>query len=180
MMEKHSVLPFTLAVLMQRVALNNRWQAYRWKPLEILADAQPGGARVLIAGEAEQRWLFPGFAVHLHADETPGYFLNLSSATPCWFVMWRLEEMDGQEVAVPKSLTLSYDEAARQVDGGEQVDTLPLADEVAAWLAEYTQQHFQYEGKKKRKRPSFEGGEAVQKMAQAETAVVLPITQGQR
>ncbi|WP_323494382.1 DUF3305 domain-containing protein, partial [Sphingomonas sp. 10B4] len=70
-MEKHSVLPFTLAVLMQRVALNNRWQAYRWKPLEILADAQPGGARVLIAGEAEQRWLFPGFAVHLHADETP-------------------------------------------------------------------------------------------------------------
>jgi hypothetical protein len=60
--------------------------------------------------------------------------------------MWRMEEVDGVELAVPKSVSLSYDEAAQQIDGGEQVDILPLSTDVAAWLAEYTQ-YFRYEGK---------------------------------
>ena len=167
-MEKHTELPFTLSVLMQRLPMNNRWQAYQWTALEIMPDAPDARRHQMVGGDAEQRWIFPGFRLQLFVDETPGYFLNLSSATPCWFVMWRMEEINGQEVAVPKSLTLSYDEAARQVDGGEQIDTLPLSDEIAGWLAEYTQEHFRYEGKKPRKRPSFEGGEGVQRMAQAE------------
>lgn len=170
-MEKNTELPFTLSVIMQRMPMNNRWQPFQWKPLEILADTPDAKIHQLMNGDGEQRWLFPGFSATLHVDETPGYFLNLSSETPCWFVMWRMEEVDGVELAVPKSVSLSYDEAARQIDGGEQVDILPLSTDVAAWLAEYTQQYFRYEGKKPRKRPSFEGGEGVQKMALAEASV---------
>jgi hypothetical protein len=169
-MEKYTELPFSLSVIMQRLPINNRWQSHQWKPLEVLPDVPGVHAHLLLDNDDEQRWLFPAFEARLYVDETPGYFLNLSSETPCWFIMWRFEEINGQQVAVPKSLTLSYDEAARQIDGGEQVDTLPISDEVAGWLAEYTQQHFRYEGKKQRKRPSFEGGEGVQKMAQAEAA----------
>jgi hypothetical protein len=79
-----------------------------------------------------------------------------------------LEEVDGQELAVPKSVTLSYNEAARQMDGGERVDTLPLSAEILEWLTAFTQAHYHPEPKRKHKKPSFEGGEGVDKMARAE------------
>lgn len=168
MMDTPAELAFPVSIVMQRLPLHNRWQAFQWKLLELL-PAVPGPAlRRLAAVDGEQRWLFSAFAVHLFADEVPGYFLNLSSDQPCWFVMSRLEQREGLELAVPQALTLSYNEAARWMDGGEQVETLPLAAELAAWLAAYTQQHYQPEVRKARKRPSFEGGAVVEQMARAE------------
>ena len=82
--------------------------------------------------------------------------------------MWRLEDIDGAEVAVPKLVTLSYNEAARLMDGGEQVDTLPASPDIVAHLAAFVQQHYRPEVKKKRRKPSFEGGAGVDQMARAE------------
>lgn len=168
-MKTHTELPFLASIIMQRLPINNPWQEYQWKLLEIIPDVPGEPMRCLLDGEREQRWLFSGFSIQLFADEAPGYFLNISSPTPCWFVMWRIEHIHGADVAVPKTLSLSYNEAARQMDGGEQVDTVPLSDDIARWLAEYTQTHYQPEEKRPRKRPSFEGGEAVDRMAKAET-----------
>lgn len=168
-MNRSTSLPFLVSIVMQRVQSQNRWQAVRWKLVEVL----PEKADTLIAAESPEHYLCSGFSVELFVDETPGYFLNLSTDKPCWFVMSRLDtsdEFDEQEVAIPKAITLSYNEAARWMDAGEQVDTLELSDEIAAWLAAYTQQHYQPEVKKKRKHPSFEGGEAVAKMARAESS----------
>ncbi|MDO8652808.1 MAG: DUF3305 domain-containing protein [Undibacterium sp.] len=170
-MDKSTSLPFSVSIVMQRVMLHNRWQSFQWKLLEVLPESSGvsvATVRALLMHEHDARWLFSGFSVDLFVDETPGYFLNLSADTPCWFVMWRFDEVDGLELAIPKSITLSYNEAARWMDAGEQVDTLELSEEVAAWLATYTQEYFQPESKKKRKRPSFEGGEGVDKMARAE------------
>lgn len=116
----------------------------------------------------EIRWLFPGFDIKLFSDEGEGYYLNISSATPCWFIMWRIEQIDAQEVAVPKAVTLSYNEAARLMDGGEQVDTLPASATIIERLSRFTQEHYQPEVKRKRKKPSFEGGAGVDLMARAE------------
>jgi hypothetical protein len=33
--------------------------------------------------------LHTGLTVTLHRDEAEGYYLNLSTGTPVWFVMWR-------------------------------------------------------------------------------------------
>lgn len=173
-MNRLTSLPFLVGIVMQRILLQNRWQSFQWKLLEVISESVlPDSAakvemRSLSADESDARWVFSGFSIDLFVDEAPGYFLNLSADAPCWFVMWRLDEVDGQELAIPKSITLSYNEAARWMDAGEQVDTLELSEEIAAWLAAYTQQYYQPEIKKKRKRPSFEGGEGVDKMARAE------------
>ncbi|MCU6432897.1 DUF3305 domain-containing protein [Undibacterium sp. Jales W-56] len=167
-MDKTSHLPFKVSIVMQRQTLSNRWQSLQWQLLDVLPDVPGPSTRQLRASEQEMHWLFAGFEIVLYADEAPGYFLNLSSDAPCWFVMWRLEEFDGQEIAIPKSITLSYNEAARWMDGSEQVDTLPVASDIASWLAEYTQEYYEPEVKKKRKHPSFEGGVGVDKMARAE------------
>jgi hypothetical protein len=173
-MKKITRLPFTVSIVMQRVTLQNRWQSFQWKLLEILPEL-PNGADALAAvipdfkeDDTDVRCVFPGFSVELFVDEAPGYFLNLSADTPCWFVMWRLDDIEGRETAIPKALTLSYNEAARWMDAGEQVDTLELSGEIAGWLASYTQKYFQPEIKRKRKHPSFEGGAGVDKMARAE------------
>ncbi|MEO8170814.1 MAG: DUF3305 domain-containing protein, partial [Oxalobacteraceae bacterium] len=104
----------------------------------------------------------------LFSDEGEGYYLNISSTTPCWFIMWRIEQIGALEVAVPKAVTLSYNEAARLMDGGEQVDTLSASAAIIERIRHFTQQHYQPEIKRKRKKPSFEGGAGVDLMAQAE------------
>ncbi|WP_025916252.1 DUF3305 domain-containing protein [Herminiimonas sp. CN] len=159
-----------VSVIMQRKALDNRWQSHQWLPLEVLDTAAlpPGGARCLLDDVDDTRWIFPGFAIKLFSDEGEGYYLNLSSAVPCWFIMWRIEQIGAQEVAVPKAVTLSYNEAARLMDGGEQVETLPASAAIIERLSMFTQQHYQSEVKRKRKKPSFEGGAGVDRMAQAE------------
>lgn len=159
-----------VAVAMQRIPLNNRWQPFQWRPMEILDGMllPQAGPRCLRDDPADTRWLFGGFDIKLFSDEAEGYFLNIGSPAPCWFVMWRIEEVDGMELAVPKHVTLSYNEAARLMDGGEQVDTLPAPAAIIEWLTQFVQQYYQPEPKKKRKKPSFEGGAGVEKMAKAE------------
>lgn len=159
-----------VAVVMQRTSLASRWQPFRWKPVDISAAPllAASTARCLLSEESDTRWLFGGFEVRLFRDEAEGYFLNAGSPAPCWFVMWRLEDIDGQEVAVPKQITLSYNEAARWMDGGEQVDILPASPPIIECLHAYVQEHYRPEPKKKRRKPSFEGGAGVEQMARAE------------
>lgn len=159
-----------IGVVMQRRPLSSIWQPYQWHPLEIISDAAllRHAPRRLRNDAADVRWLFGGFELKLYPDEAEGYFLNLHSPAPCWFVMWRPEQIDGGEVAVPKAVTLSYNEAARLMDGGEQVDILPLPSELIDRLAAFVQVYYRPEPKRKRKKPSFEGGAEVQHMAEAE------------
>lgn len=160
-----------VAVVMQRTPLANRWQPYQWRPLEVIDGMLLPDTPVsrLRDDPDDTRWLFNGFETRLYRDEAEGYFLNVDAPAPCWFVMWRMETVAGEEVAVPKQVTLSYNEAARLMDGGEQVDTLPAAPDVIAFMASFIQEHYRPEPKKKRRKPSFEGGAGVEQMAKEET-----------
>ncbi|MDQ9171175.1 DUF3305 domain-containing protein [Oxalobacteraceae bacterium R-40] len=155
-----------VGVVMQRTPLSNRWQPFQWRPVEIVRDiALPeGGVRRLRDDPTDARWLFSGFEVQLFTAESEGYYLNISSPVPCWFVMWRMEEMDGSEMCAVQSVTLSYNEAARLMDGGERVDTIPASNDIVALLASFVEKHYRPEPKTKRRKPSFEGGEEVSKM----------------
>jgi hypothetical protein len=159
-----------VGVVMQRLTINNRWQSHQWRPFEIVAhDILPGGgARCLLDSPDDTRWVFGNFEIRLFADEAEGYFLNINADHPCWFIMWRIENIDGADIAVPKSVTLSYNEAARLMDGGEAVDNLPLPLDLIERIAAFTSENYHPVKKGKRKKPSFEGGAGVEKMAQAE------------
>lgn len=154
-----------LAVVMQRKPLKSAWQPFQWLPAEVVLSPLPACAPCCLRDDpSETLWLYPGLSLRLYSDEAEGYFLNLDSGSPCWFIMWR---MDG-ELAVPLTVTLSYNEAARLMDGGEQVDTLPLPAAVVERLGAFVAEYYRPQPKGKRRRPSFEGGAAVQQMAGAE------------
>ena len=101
------------------------------------------------------QFLYPGLPVTLFTDEAEGYYLNLSTGAPVWFVMWRVAEGDPSQ-AHPELVTLSYNEAGRLLDAQERVDNLPLPPPLVEWLDEFTQLHYKPEPKKRRRPASFQ------------------------
>lgn len=141
-----------LAVVMQRRTIDNPWQDHVWEPCGVLPDPEDEKApRLLVADGALQQWLFPGFELALHRAEAAGYFHNVTAATPSVFVMWRPAEA----VAVPQYLTASYDEASRWMDGGAQVDPVPMPLPLVAWVSAFVAEHYRPEPKKRLRPRSF-------------------------
>jgi hypothetical protein len=149
---KHPVL--SIAVIMERRALANRWQSQSWEAIGVVPDPGKAAApRLLLQDDARAQWLHGGFELKLYRDEAENYYLTLSASAPCVFVVWRAEE----EMAVPKFVTVSYGEAARFMDANEQVDTVPMPRDMCDWLGEFVNAHYRPEPKKRSRAPSFKG-----------------------
>ena len=148
-----------MAVVLCRRPTANRWQPFQWRLEAVVPDLGEYGteARCLDRSEQEERWLTPGFDVTLFRDEAEGYYLNVTSAAPCWFVLWRLGEVgtadEGQ--AIPHTVSLSYNEAGRWLDGGETVENVPLDAAALEWLKAYVAENYRPEPKKRRRPESF-------------------------
>jgi hypothetical protein len=152
-----------VAVLMRHEAVQGpmaRWQARRW----VLADVVPNEVgfgttpRSLRQTDTETVWLHPLWSVTLFTDDAEGYWLNATSPTPCYFVMWRLiDAEDGSEpLALPQAVSLSYHDAGRWLDAQETVETVPAPADVAAWMLGFAEQHFVPEEKKRQRPQSFQ------------------------
>jgi hypothetical protein len=117
--------PFTLVtVVMQRERIDNRWQPWRWSLSEIIPHEDGFGTqpRLLLKDDQQERWLYPGFKVELFTDDAEGYYLNLTTDHPCFWVVWRMEEeptTSDECIPAPQRVTLSYNDAGRWLDAQE-------------------------------------------------------------
>ena len=156
------ITPLTLrvAVLMERRKQPSQWEDWRFRLLDVLIDDGRFGTgpRTLRDDGGTAQVLFPGFELKLFRDEAEGYYLNLSSGAPVWFVMWRTDEAD-PSLALPQLVTLSYHEAGRLLDAQERVDNVPLPADVVAWLQAYAEEHYRPEPKQRRRPASFRAPE---------------------
>lgn len=145
-----------VAVLIERQQQPNAWEAWRFRIAEVLLDEGGFGElpRTLRDDGRTAVTLHPGLGATLYRDEAEGYYLNLSSGHPVWFVMWRVDDEDPAR-AWPELVTLSYNEAGRLMDAQERVDTVPLPEGVRAWLQAYTDEHHRPEPKQRRRPASF-------------------------
>ncbi len=145
-----------VAVLIERQKQPNAWEAWRFRVAEVVIDDGGFGdaPRTLRDDGRTAQVLYPGLAVTLHRDEAEGYYLNLSSGAPVWFVMWRVDE-DEPSRAWPELVTLSYNEAGRLLDAQERVDNLPLPDDLCAVLQAFVDEHYKPEPKRRKRPESF-------------------------
>ena len=145
-----------VAVVMDRERAPNRWQDWRFTIAEVVADEDVFGAerRVLRDDGKVRRTLYPGFTLELHVDQADGYYLNLSSGAPVWFVVWRIDD-DDPSLAWPETVSVSYTEAGRWLDAQERVDNVPLPAEVRDWLQAFTDAKYRPEPKGRKRPPSF-------------------------
>ena len=135
-----------VAVIMERVALNNRWQSERWEAKGVVCDFDPasGAERVIVRAEDLMQMLFPGLQIRLQRNEAEGYFLNITSPQPMVFVLWRMRN----DIARPERVTVSYHEGARWMDSDERVDGVPLPPELLPWMTEFVRAHYKPEPRK--------------------------------
>ena len=145
-----------VAVVMERVAAPNAWEAWQFRVIEVVPDEGVFGSapRKLHDDGKTSRWLHPGFRVELYADECKGYFLNLTSGRPVWFVSWREADEDPSRVDIT-AVSLSYIEADRRLTAEERVENLPLEPELCEWLRLYTNEHFRPDTGRKVRAQSF-------------------------
>ena len=143
-------------VLLREVVEDSRWETHRWQVLGVVPDVG-GEARTIHEDRATLHRLFPGLDVTLFADEAEGYYLNVSSEAPSVFVAVRLDEATGEPYAF--QATLSYNEAARWMDGGEKMERVPAWPELIAWMGQWVEDNYRPDTKKRRKPRSFEGKE---------------------
>lgn len=151
-----SALRFPVAIIVERVPLANRWISEQWRIAAVECDDAPVGPVQIDDDAAGSRWRFGGHAIELHRSESEGYFLNLTSPDPKIFVMWRINEDDARIDDDPKwrpqLVTVSYNEAARLLDGGEQVEVVPLPESIRNWMQPFVAEHYRPEPKRKSRR----------------------------
>jgi hypothetical protein len=163
-----------VAVVMERIAAPNPWEDWRFRVVEVVPDEGVFGhqPRRLHDDGKVSRWLYPGFTVALYADECKGYFLNLTSGQPAWFVSWLVDEAD-PAVAIVTAVSVSYIEADRRMTADEHVENVALEPELCEWLRLFTNEHFQPETKRKVRAMSFLSPEERERHA-AELGAGLP------
>ncbi len=153
--------PFVeVAVVMRRERIDNRWQPWRWSLADIVPNEDGFGtqARLLLKDDREERWLHPGFRVELFTDDAEGYYLNVTTEQPCFWVVWRMEEeaaLADEPVAVPQIVTLSYHDAGRWLDAQETVEQVPVTRDIAEWMLAFVAQHHVLEAKRRQRPQSF-------------------------
>ena len=149
-----------VAVVMRREHVDNAWQAWRW----VLADVVPhedgfgDSPRLLLKDEREERWLHPGLKVEFFTDDAEGYYLNVTTSQPCFWVVWRMEEeaaLADEPVAVPQIVTLSYHDAGRWLDAQETVEQVPAPSNVVEILRQFVEEHHVLEAKRRQRPQSF-------------------------
>jgi len=145
-----------VAVIVERQAVESRWESHRWSLVGVVPD-EGGVERVLVDDGRILRRLHPGHDLTLFPDEAEGYYLNATSGAPSVFVALRQDEATGD--IYPFQATLSYNEAARWMDGSEKVERVAAWAELAEWLAGWVEQNYRPEPKERRKPRSFQGKE---------------------
>lgn len=145
-----------VAVRIDRRKQPTRWEDWGFRLADVvLDDGRFGDAPRLLRDDGEHaQWLFPQLPVTLHRDEAEGYYLNLTSGAPVWFVMWRIDDEDPSRAGA-ELVTLSYNEAGRWLDAQERVDNLPLPSDVRGWLQTFVDEHYKPEPKQRKRPASF-------------------------
>jgi hypothetical protein len=146
---------YPVAVLMARVRVAGKWGGERWEARGVLLGdgdgASPAGdtpPRTLVDRDDEVQRLHVGHGIELRRDEAQGYYLNVSAPHPSAFVLWRMQGDD----AVPLLVTVSYDEAARWLDAGENVDAVSMPRELLEPVSRFAGAHYRPETRRGRKR----------------------------
>lgn len=149
-----------VAVVMRRERIASVWQPWRWILDDVVAQEPGFGTepRLLHKTEQDELWLHPGFKVELFRDDGEGYYLNATTTTPGWFVLWRMEEeatVAAEPLARPTMVTLSYHDAGRWLDAQETVEQVPAPPQVVEWLRAFVDEHYVVEPKKRKRPESF-------------------------
>jgi hypothetical protein len=154
-MERSLTMP--LGILVERRAIQHRWQQHSWRPVAVIPGA---GAvtewREVMRGCGYVRWHAATLPLELHRKETEGYRYNLSGKLPAVYVGLR-RQVGGAHEVTPFLVTASPYEAASFPD--DIVEAVPMPGGLIGWVQDFIDRHHVDEPFRKRKRDGLKPGE---------------------
>lgn len=138
-----------VSIALERRVLESRWATEQWEAVAVLPakGAEITLPRRLRESASGDQWLYDGLRIELFTDEAENYLLNVGGAVPRVFVMWRRE--DGEEIPQIGAVTVSFGEAARMLDSGEQVDGVAMPADIRDWVDGFARAFYRPEVRKK-------------------------------
>lgn len=138
-----------VSIVLERRVLANRWETEQWEAVSVLPspESEEAAPRRLHELPNSEQWLFCGRRIELFTDEAENYLLNVTGAEPRVFVMWRREE--GEALPRIGAVTVSFGEAARMLDSGEQVDGVAMPADIREWVESFARAFYRPEVRKK-------------------------------
>lgn len=138
-----------VSIVLERRVLENRWASEQWEAVGVLPSSEFGESapRRLHEAETGEQWLYGGRRIELFTDEAENYLLNVTGSEPRVFVMWRRE--GGDELPSIGAVTVSFGEAARMLDSGEQVDGVAMPADIRDWVEGFARAFYRPEVRKK-------------------------------
>lgn len=146
-----------LGIVVERRAIEHRWQKWRFRPVEVLVGApETKGWRLLIEGEGFARYHAATLPLTLHRTDSEEYLENLTSASPRLFVVLRPTRNDPEPGPQPYRVVLvTASPFEAQGFGGHDddlVEPVPMPPEVRAFVEGFVARHHVEQPFVKRKR----------------------------
>lgn len=146
-----------VGVVLARETIDNPWEDYRWRPLEVLigvSDLERGA--IVKEGDGFVHYFAGTFPIELHRKETPAYVANLETEMPSVYVVACEVDDDEAETGLPyeiRLVTVSPFEAQDFLDTGEDVvEAIEMSAPLHAWLEDFVAAHHVEEKFIKRRR----------------------------
>jgi hypothetical protein len=125
-----------VGVLLARRKVEHAWADHVWSPEGVLVSAPDTPAGTLISDDGQRAIVFAGAAsIDLFASDTTNYRDNMMDGTPRLWLAARLQ--DDAPVSVRVTADPTEGEAFFEA-GYDIVGTVPMPDEIAAWIAAFT------------------------------------------
>lgn len=143
-----------MGVVVLREEIDNPWQDYAWRPVEVVPGApETEDWKEMRRGEGWIQYHAATVPLELFRKETEAYKTNLEGGRPVVYVILYDEEEEDSDFPAVHLVTASPFEAQDYLDSGEQiVEAVPMPDPVAAWMEDFVRDHHVEETFKKRQR----------------------------
>ncbi len=133
-----------IGVVVERHAIESRWATHRWHPGAVLLEVPEAAPWTKLAEEGGVARFYAGAAtITLVPSEAESYLYNLAGREPQVWVVLRpcAPRADGRDVEL-ESATVAAGEAEVLAGGIDIiVESVPMPDEIAAWVAAFVEAH---------------------------------------
>ncbi|MCI0651214.1 MAG: DUF3305 domain-containing protein [Planctomycetes bacterium] len=144
-----------IGVVVDRHALQSQWATHRWHPVAVLLEVPDTAPWTKLSEEGAVARFYAGPAtITLVPSESESYLYNLAAREPQVWIILRPREPgpDGRDVEL-ESATVAAGEAEALAGGIDIiVESVPMPQEIAAWVAAFVEAHPSAPKEFKRKR----------------------------